>query len=536
MSSLSRDLPGGEAVSQADSQTASETDPEQADLVLQGRVAIGAALVGVAVTLAALAAFVWRLLPDVGYWDTGIFQAAPPVLGLTHPTGYPTYLLLGWAWTHLFPFGSAAFKLNLLTAIAGSLGVGMAYMLARRIGAGTLAAAAGALTLGTMATYWRTAVRADPHPLHVFLALAVVALLLAWDRRRDARFLVGAAFLFGLSMGNHALTAMLVPGIGVFVLTARPSLFRQPRAIVVAALALLAALAVYAYIPLRAAANPPIHYDYAPTTWPLFWRYVLGQDFAGGMGFLGAAGPGLAIRSFGDFAAHTAEALTAQVAIGLVWLGLLGLATLLQRRQWRIAWLLVATGGLTLYARLTYANGDLERYALFPIAVLAVLAALGAQSVWDQATGDEPVAERLPGDRPTTGRRILRQVPGALLAVPIILVVLNNGHVAVASARCFVDAVEAQVPTRAYIVSWWSMSTPIWYAQSVEGARPDIVVINADSTAPDEIARVWPEGRPIYLIELSGAIERVREAGYTLEADRFCGVDAWRVTAIPEGA
>ena len=30
----------------------------------------------------------------------------------------------------------------------------------------------------------------------------------------------------------------------------------------------------------------------------------------------------------------------------------------------------------------------------------------------------------------------------------------------------------------AVIVSWWSYSTPLWYAQQVEGLRPDIFIVD----------------------------------------------------------
>ena len=39
-------------------------------------------------------------------------------MGTAHPTGYPTYVLLGWlASVLLQPFGEAAFRMNLLSAI-----------------------------------------------------------------------------------------------------------------------------------------------------------------------------------------------------------------------------------------------------------------------------------------------------------------------------------------------------------------------------------------------------------------------------------
>src|SRR5690606_6331177 len=138
---------------------------------------LGAAVVG----LLALAAYTTRLLGDVGFWDTGVFQGAATTLGLTHPTGYPTYLLLGFLWTHLLPWLEPAHALNLLAAVTGAIGVALVFLLALTIGAGPLTAAAGSLTVGLMYSWWRTASRADPHPLHIVLALAIVLLLLAWD-------------------------------------------------------------------------------------------------------------------------------------------------------------------------------------------------------------------------------------------------------------------------------------------------------------------------------------------------------------------
>jgi hypothetical protein len=38
---------------------------------------------------------------------------------------------------------------------------------------------------------------------------------------------------------------------------------------------------------------------------------------------------------------------------------------------------------------------------------------------------------------------------------------------------------------RAVLVSWWSYSTPLWYAQRVEGRRPDLVIVD-DRTRLDQ--------------------------------------------------
>ena len=48
------------------------------------------------VALIAFVAAVLTMLPGVAYWDTGELQAVAPLLGTAHPTGFPTYVLLGW--------------------------------------------------------------------------------------------------------------------------------------------------------------------------------------------------------------------------------------------------------------------------------------------------------------------------------------------------------------------------------------------------------------------------------------------------------
>ena len=62
------------------------------------------------------------------------------------------------------------------------------------------------------------------------------------------------------------------------------------------------------------------------------------------------------------------------------------------------------------------------------------------------------------------------------------------------------------MPQGAVLISWWSTSTPLWYAQKVQGLRPDIDIID-DRTmldrnigrAPDVIAANLGI-RPVYVI------------------------------------
>jgi hypothetical protein len=65
-----------------------------------------------------LGVYIASLRPGVDYWDTGELQTVPFILGIAHPSGFPAYVLIGWLWSHVVPFGDPAYRMNLLSAVA----------------------------------------------------------------------------------------------------------------------------------------------------------------------------------------------------------------------------------------------------------------------------------------------------------------------------------------------------------------------------------------------------------------------------------
>ena len=75
----------------------------------------------------------------------------------------------------------------------------------------------------------------------------------------------------------------------------------------------------------------------------------------------------------------------------------------------------------------------------------------------------------------------------------------------------------------AAIVSWWSYSTPLWYAQRVQGRRPDIAIID-DRTRIDENLGSLTDvidanlgKRPVYVIRIDTNEVRLLANRYDLE-------------------
>jgi hypothetical protein len=253
---------------------------------------------GVAVALPAAAlggVYYTTLLPGVGYSpDSAEMQFAGRFLCVTHPTGYPAYLLSSHAFSRFFPFGSIAFRANLLSALFAVLACLVLRRLLLRLGAGATAASAAALAFGLTPTFWRYAVVAEVYALHVLLVVLVADRFLAWRRSHRRRDLVLACALYAFAFGNHLTMVTLLPALAFLVLATRARVVREWRTVLpVAALTALAALQ-YAY-PLWRSADPATPY-LASSVHSLseLLAYATGAEFRGAMF---AFGPAQLLRS-----------------------------------------------------------------------------------------------------------------------------------------------------------------------------------------------------------------------------------------------
>ena len=471
------------------------------------------------------------LLPDVGLWDTAEFQAIGPVLGTAHPTGYPTYTLLLWlASVVLQPTGNEAYRADLLSAL---LVAGAAALLAGRVVMATGRPALGLAAGGVFAltpVAWSWSLRADPHALHVFLAALLLVILGLWQERErvsrgaGARWLLLAAAIYGLSMGNHALTLLLAPGIAAFVWLVSPRILWQQWRLVLACAAVLVLVttAVYLYLPIRSAMDPAL--DYAdPETWQRFWYVVLGEQFQGSYGPLPPLGQLLAgiwdelVRNLG---------VLALLALAGALLGLL--------RHPRLTILgLLWFGGTWLFA-VGYPNAAIERYELVPLLMAALAVGLAADALWD-ALRD---LLRRPGH--TFGYRL---ATGTLVVLILGLAAgpASDRYDEIDASddtwgRQIVEATFDVVEPDAVVISWWSFSTPLWYGQHVEGRRPDVTIIDdrdiLDDGYGDVAAAVeaFLDERPVYVIRLDHDVEALSEV-YLLEPVAGVPMKMYRVVA-----
>ncbi|MBI6545390.1 MAG: DUF2723 domain-containing protein [Cyanobacteria bacterium NC_groundwater_1444_Ag_S-0.65um_54_12] len=465
--------------------------------------------VGVIAGLLVFLAYLPTVQRGLGNWDVGEFQTVPYILGIAHPTGYPFYTLLGKVWLILMPVGSVAYRMNLLSAVCAAGAVGILGFMSRRF-AGTFIALASALTFGLAPYYWRVALRADPHALNALMVLGLLALCLAWAKRREPWLLGVLAFWSGLSLGNHLLILMLFPAVAILVLTTAPT--KELTGKFVAALAGLfsAGLSVYWYLPLRSLMNPPLNYGH-PTTLERFLYLVSGSQFRGHMHFLSLEG----IAHFGQkLAQYPAYLQTWYTGPGAALIGLFAICGLgwLCTKHWQTALFLGLAFLVPLYAASNYENADLDRYHFPAHAVLLLCAAIGSGAIW-KAWQTKP--------------RVLLLLPLLALILPLILWQQNHGKFVQEAQddwpRRFMEAVFRSAPENGVILSWWSVSTPLWYGRWVEGRRPDLLIVDDRNLYDDnwdgdffKVVQANLGKRPIVTLYQEHDLARLRAAGYQL--------------------
>jgi hypothetical protein len=168
--------------------------------------------IALVLAILALAAYVRTLAPDILYGDSAEFQCLAYTLGITHSTGYPTYLFLGRLIGFL-PVNNPAWRISLLSALCAAITVAGVYLLARYFTRSRVGAVLGSLALGISYTFWSQAVIAEVYTPGMAFLVGIMLLLFHWqaDPKNRSLYLLIAALLAGLSLGVHASVWLIAP-------------------------------------------------------------------------------------------------------------------------------------------------------------------------------------------------------------------------------------------------------------------------------------------------------------------------------------
>ena len=236
-----------------------------------------------AVAVVLLPCYLLTMLPGTGFsGDTAKFQYVGEVLGTPHNTGYPIYTVLDAVIVRVVPFGSVAWRVNLLSALFATAACALLVPVLVGAGCRRVVGAGVAVTFGFTVTFWSAAVVAEVYAPHVLVLVALFALLLRWQRERRERDLAAAVLLTGLALGHHLMILLALPGLALFVLLVDWRTVLRRRVLGAAALGVALGLGSYAYVLWRSAgAGPTTYLGSRATNLSELLGVLRGDEFAG---------------------------------------------------------------------------------------------------------------------------------------------------------------------------------------------------------------------------------------------------------------
>lgn len=406
--------------------------------------------------------------------DGGDLIAAAATGGVAHPTGYPTWFLLARLF-QLLPFGSLAFRTNLLSAVAALAAALFVYLLIQRALASLgetircFSALVGALAWGLSPLIWSQAVVTEVYALHAFFMALLLYLFYLDALHRIARPASDRwiGLLFGLGLGNHLTTLFLLPVLFVTVFLRRRSvasgrwffLFNGHSLARRFAWLALGSL-VYLSLPIRALTNPPVNWGDPRTLADILWL-VSGRLYAGY--FFTLDGGAILPR------------LQAQAALLLDQFGALGLfvslaGLILFFRRSPIYFALIWLTLVSIVFALGYASADAYLYLIPAFLSFSIWLGFGLAGLLS---------------------RFLVRWRGTVPVLSLVLLLALLFHAGTnwqdvdasqdGRAEAFIQDVISSVPEDAILFANGDQAVfSLWYAQYAIGEREDVVIIASD--------------------------------------------------------
>jgi hypothetical protein len=448
--------------------------------------------------------------------DGGDLITAAYTLGIAHPPGYPVYVVLGKLFT-LLPIGDVAYRVNLMSAFFAAATIPLVYLVTlglcrclrpfgraqgrhgsgqalsggvdsgaripRRIlrlrsghgsvQASQIAAGAAALSFAFSPTFWSQATIAEVYTLNAFfVALLFYLLLKGWGgRQRPAATdgnslacLLLAAFIYGLSLGNHPSMLMLAPAIVFFIATGKWHRGVHLKGLLAAGLLFLLGLSIYLFLPLRALQHPPVNWG-DPHTWSGFLWTVSGELYRR---FLFALPPSF----IPGRASAWASLLVQQFGWWGLLLGLIGLWHCLNKDRVFSTFSLLAFSAVVVYA-LCYNTTDSYVYLIPSYLVFATWLGVGVHYLL--------AALRQVQDRRGLTFYVSRFTL-LFLCLPMVSLWRNFSSLDLSKDRTAYEygtkAFEVLEPSAIVIADTDPHTFTLWYFSYVIGERPDAVVLN----------------------------------------------------------
>jgi len=477
-----------------------------------------------AITFLSFAVYMSTMSRSIPCIDGGELTTVLWTLGIAHPTGYPLFTLLGYAFVHIPFYSEVAVRANLFAAVCTAVAGGLFYCVmvqGQRLLCITppanlkktnrskqpapvestkfgplelemkLAAVLADLSLVFSKTFWDQGTSIEVYPLQLVLFAAI---LIAWFRFLDvpsksSSFFAG--FVLGLGFTNHMTTILTVPALlFLFTLSYKGKRFSLKFIYRILAGGMLAGL-LYLYLPVRASQDPVLNWG-NPENLKRFVWLVSGKQFRVWM-----------FSSFEVFQKQLGVFFSSlfpefRFVLLIIVVGIA--ATLLSTKKFgshrRYFWFCLLLLVSDLFYATNYSIHDIFSYFLLAYISLSLFAAVGFRWLIEMVH-----------------RRIKAVFPAALLLLifPVVSAFSNFREVDESndsSVENYTKDIIRDLPSCSLVLGyqWDNFVSASLYYQNVDGLRKDVVVVDKEllrrswyaAQVHTRFAFLFPAKDPVY--------------------------------------
>jgi hypothetical protein len=452
--------------------------------------------------------------PNVTFTDNGELASAAIKLGISHPTGYPLFTLLGFVWSLLPIMSSKIAQMNFLSSIFVATSSIFLFLTVRVLIANFIyfenvknsnkkksntdriskklslenwqintISLITSFTYITALTIWEQALFFEVYSLQLLLVnLFFYFILKAYfaDALQDNkthqlnRFWLISTFILGLLLTNHLIAIWLIPSFVWIMLRNSQDKFNFSKLTTKNILTIIIigtiTLFLYAYLPIRSAMLPEINWGWVHRSFDKFLYHLSGKQYQVWM----FSDSSVAIDNLGEFFALLPKQFG---YIGLFVL-IFGLIILVKNKT--IFFFILAVLAFNILYAMNYSIFDIETYFVTSYTILMLVLSLGF--VW-----------------------IIQKQPKIIflgLLIPILNLSINIAHTNKsedALVKEYAYNLADNVEQNAIIFSsqWDFFVGPFIYLQNVENYRKDIVIFETELVRrtwyPKQFAKTHPE-------------------------------------------
>jgi len=227
--------------------------------------------------------------------DSGELSACASTLGISHPTGYPLYMLIGWVHIHITPWLEPARSMVLFSVVTSAVAMGViargasaAIRLAwgkeavSDVAAGWWGALAAIFCVINPLT-WSQAVVCEVYSLALLLQALVWLYLIKYIQQADSgnergklKALLTVGFIFGLVLSHHLVGGSVILAVAIILIACPPK--KPVMTLLKAGLMAIPGLLLYLYLPIRSMVNPRLDWG-NPENVTNFINHVTGLQY-----------------------------------------------------------------------------------------------------------------------------------------------------------------------------------------------------------------------------------------------------------------